>query len=104
MIKLVRGVRKARRTHAPIAGATVVTKSPSATYPSVTDAQKRCRFFNMFLDNDAISRSAVGYQLFGASALQQGLVGRGLKGDPGHLFGITANLERGRRGAEGARR
>lgn len=113
MIKLVRGVRKARRTHATIAG--------------VSDAQRRCRFFDMFSGNDTTSCSAAA-QLFyhrvvafngseqavnarltmlarRASSLQeQGLIGRGLKSDPGHLFGVTANLERGRRGAEGARR
>jgi hypothetical protein len=35
---------------------------------------------------------------------EQALLGGRLKGDPGHLFGVPANLERGRRSAESARR
>jgi hypothetical protein len=41
----------------------------------------------------------------GFFAVEEEAVIRGaIKGDFGHLFGVQANLERGRRGAEGTRR
>jgi hypothetical protein len=61
---IVAGTVTDDRTHAPIAGATVVAKSPSATYRTVTDAQGRYRFLSMLPDNYAISCSAGGYQPF----------------------------------------
>jgi Carboxypeptidase regulatory-like domain/TonB dependent receptor len=61
---IVSGTVSDDRTHAPIAGATVVAKSPSATYRTVTDAQGRYRFLSMLPDNYSISCSAAGYQPF----------------------------------------
>jgi hypothetical protein len=90
----------------------------------VRGVRKRVVFLGMFPDNDAISCSAAGCQPFSESAAvvnapqqivnaptvpvrrvglfsvrEQALIGRTLKGDFGHLFGFSANLERGRRGA-----
>ncbi|MGA7354359.1 MAG: TonB-dependent receptor [Candidatus Cybelea sp.] len=61
---IVSGTVSDDRTHAPIAGAAVVAKSPSGTYRTVTDAQGRYRFLSMLPDNYSISCTAAGYQPF----------------------------------------
>jgi hypothetical protein len=49
------------KTHAPIASAAVVAKSPSATYQATTDAAGHYRFLSMLPDNYAISIAKTGY-------------------------------------------
>ena len=50
------------RTHAAVAGVTVVAKSPSATYRTTTDAKGAYRFLSMLPDNYAISFTSSAYQ------------------------------------------
>ena len=61
---LVSGTVTDDRTHAPIAGAAIVAKSPSATYRTTTDAQGRYRFLSMLPDNYAVSVTRTGYAPF----------------------------------------
>jgi len=49
------------KTHAAIAGAQVVAKSPSATYRTVSDAQGRFRFLSALPDTYSISVTKTGY-------------------------------------------
>jgi hypothetical protein len=49
------------KTHAPVAGAQVVAKSPSGTYRTVTDAQGHFRFLSVLPDTYAISVTSKAY-------------------------------------------
>lgn len=49
------------RTHAPIAGVSVVAKSPSATYRATSDARGQYTFISMLPDNYALSFAHAGY-------------------------------------------
>ncbi len=61
---LVSGTVTDDRTHAPIPGAAIVAKSPSATYRTTTDSQGRYRFLSMLPDNYSISVARNGYAPF----------------------------------------
>jgi hypothetical protein len=49
------------RTHAPIAGAQVVAKSPSGSYRALTDARGGFRFLSVLPDNYSLSVTKTGY-------------------------------------------
>jgi hypothetical protein len=55
------------RTHSPLAGVTVVAKSPSATYRTVTDGHGAYRFLSMLPDSYSISFSYAGYAPYSIS-------------------------------------
>ena len=58
---LISGTVTDDKTHAALAGAAVVAKSPSGTYRTVTDAQGRFRFLSVLPDTYSISVTSTGY-------------------------------------------
>jgi hypothetical protein len=66
---IVSGTVIDEHTHSPIAGVSVVAKSPSATYRSVTDSAGRFRFLSMLPDNYALSFSYAGYAPWSTSVV-----------------------------------
>jgi hypothetical protein len=59
---IISGTVSDDHTHAAVAGAQVVAKSPSGTYKTATDAQGRFRFLSVLPDTYSISVSHAGYQ------------------------------------------
>lgn len=58
---IVSGTVTDDKTHAPVAGVSVVAKSPSAAYRELTDARGRYAFLSVLPDNYSISFSRSGY-------------------------------------------
>ncbi len=58
---LITGTVSDDKTHAPLAGAQVVVKSPSGTYRATSDAKGGFRFLSVLPDTYSISASKVGY-------------------------------------------
>ncbi len=61
---LVKGTVTDDRTHAPVAGVTIVAKSPSATYRTTSDSHGDYRFLSMLPDNYSLSFTHTGYAPF----------------------------------------
>ncbi|HTU83419.1 MAG TPA: TonB-dependent receptor [Candidatus Acidoferrales bacterium] len=59
---IVSGVVVDDKTHAPIAAVSVVAKSPSATYRTVTDEKGHYAFLSVLPDNYSLTFSKPGYQ------------------------------------------
>ena len=66
---IVTGTVTDDHTHAPLVGAAVEAKSPSATYHATTDAQGRFRFLSVLPDNYVLSVSRTGYQPYSTTVV-----------------------------------
>jgi hypothetical protein len=58
---IVSGTVSDDRTHAPVAGAQIVAKSPSGTYKAVSDAHGHYRFLSVLPDTYSVSVTHAGY-------------------------------------------